>query len=234
MRPTSKLIAVVDDDPAVREVVASHLKRAGFQTAEFANAGSFYEFLDARKPDLVILDRALPDGDGLDVCRYMRERHRFAGVPVLMLTGMNEELDRVLGLELGADDYIAKPFSSLELVARVKTHLRRLDRESEAEKIELGDLLVIDLGRYRVTTEGHVVELTPTEFRVLRILAEKPGWVLSREQILDALWGNDKAVIDRTVDLHITNIRKKLGPAGKLIQSVRGVGYRIVEPSQSD
>ena len=227
MRASSKLVAVVEDDPAVRSLVVSQLEQSGFRTAEFTTAGAFYEYLEARKPDLVILDRGLPDGDGLDVCRYIRERHRFADVPVLVLTGRSEEIDRVLGLELGADDYIAKPFSPLELVARVKTQFRRQERQEDRETIEAGGMLVLDLKKYEVTVEGSKVELTPTEFRVLRILAEKPGWVLSRDQILDALWGDDKAVIDRTVDLHITNIRRKLGKAGELIKSIRGVGYKL-------
>ncbi len=227
MRPSSKLVAVVDDDPSVRALVVNQLEQSGFRTAEFTTAGAFYEFLDAQKPDLVILDRGLPDGDGLDVCKHMRERARFAAIPVLVLTGRNEELDRVLGLELGADDYITKPFSTLELVARVKTQLRRQERQVESDTIEVAGILRLDLRRYEVTVEGQKVELTPTEFRVLRILAEKPGWVLSRNQILDALWGDDKVVIDRTVDLHITNLRKKLGAAADLIKSIRGVGYKL-------
>jgi len=227
MKPSERLVAVVEDDPGDREAVVAHLEQAGFRVAKFAHGSGFRAFLESTRPDVVILDRGLPDGDGLDICREMKQRPATAGIPVIILTGLDKEMERVVGLEVGADDYVTKPFSGRELVARVKARLRRTEPVGEPVTIEVGGILKLDLGRYRVTVAGEEVELTPTEFRVLRILAARPGWVFSRDQILDELWGGDKEVIDRTVDLHITNLRHKLGKAGSFIKSVRGVGYKL-------
>lgn len=230
MRTQRRTIAVVEDDPAARAVVVAHLKKAGFDTTEFTCAGKFEEYLEAHRPDLVVLDRGLPDGDGLDVCKAMRADLRTRDIPVVVLSGRDAELDRVLGLELGADDYVTKPFSGAELVARVKLRLRPLAVEPQEREIALGPDTVIDLTRHEVRVGGKPVQLTVTEFRLLRILAERPGWVFSRDALLAALWGDDKAVVDRTVDLHVSNIRKKLAKAGAVVKSVRGVGYKIELP----
>ncbi len=227
MTAAQKHVAVVEDDAAVRDVVTLHLKQAGFQVSEFACLERFREFLEAHRPDLVILDLNLPDGDGIDACKAMQADARLRDIPVIILSGRTGELDRVLGLEVGAVDYVTKPFSGRELLARVKLRLPHEPAPEAGDVLAVGDELVIDLKRYVVTAGGRPVELTPTEFRLLRILASRPGWVHSRDQLLDALWGNDKVVVDRTIDLHVANLRRKLGKAGDCIKSVRGVGYKL-------
>ncbi|MEO0085940.1 MAG: response regulator transcription factor [candidate division WOR-3 bacterium] len=220
------LIAVVDDEPDILALVSLHLKRAGFRVKEFGEATSFLAFAGRQVPDLIVLDLMLPDMDGADVCRQLKETERLAQVPVIMLTARADEADRVLGLELGADDYVTKPFSPRELVARVRAVLRRRQRGEDPEHLDFGTLS-ISPGRHVVTVGGERVELTTTEFRILLLLARKPGWVFSRDQILESLWGGEKAVLDRTIDVHIKNIRDKLGKAGVLIRNVRGVGYKL-------
>ncbi len=225
---SAPLIAVVDDDPDILELVSIHLKKVGMKVRSFADAEPFYRFLRQGTPDLVILDLMLPDADGIDVCKTLRREERFAAVPIIMLTARADELDRVLGLEIGADDYITKPFSPKELVARVKAVLRRSrPQEQKMEKIEIGGLLTIDLQRHEVIAGGEKVELTAVEFRILQFLASKRGWVFSRDSILDNLWGHEKAVSDRTVDVHVRHLREKLGLAASLLKNVRGVGYKL-------
>lgn len=225
----NKLIAIIDDEPDIVEVVSIHLKKAGFKVNEFLEAESFFKFLDAQTPDLIILDLMLPDADGLEICKYLKKKDNLASIPIIMLTAKGEETDKVLGLELGADDYVTKPFSLKELVARVKAVLRRKEQKEETKRIEIGDILVIDLPKYEVTVEGKKVGLTTTEFMILKILSERKGWVFTRDQILDHLWGNEKIVLDRTIDVHIKNLREKLGIAGKFIKNIRGVGYKLEE-----
>lgn len=226
----SKLIAIVDDEPDIVELVTLHLRRAGFQAEGFPDAEGFFQFINTHTPDLIILDLMLPDMDGLEICKYLKRREEFASIPIIMLTARTEEVDRILGLELGADDYVTKPFSVKELIARVKAVLRRLDRREIVKKIDIGDMVVIDLERYEVTVDGQKTELTPTEFRILELLASKKGRVFTRNQILEYLWGQDKAaVLDRTIDVHIKNLREKLGKAAKFIRNVRGVGYKLEE-----
>ncbi len=221
-------VYIVDDEPDILELVQLHLERAGFQTRTFAEGYSFLHALEAHPPSIVILDLMLPDLDGLEICKRIRTHPRYHDLPIIMLTARSDETDRVVGLELGADDYVVKPFSPKELVARVKAVLRRHQRtRDETRRIRLGDLLEMDVQRYEVYVRGQKVHLTSTEFRILRLLAERPGWVYSRSQILDAVWGHDKEVTERTVDVHIRHLREKLGEAGKLIRNIRGVGYKI-------
>ncbi len=224
-----RFIAVVDDEPDILELVALHLDRAGYAVRTFVDAGSFTKSLADRVPDLVVLDLMLPDADGLDVCKELKREAKTASVPVIMLTARGDEFDRVLGLELGADDYITKPFSPKELVARVKAVLRRQENKAATQIIELGPGATIDLNRFEVKVDGRKVDLTTTEFKILAILAERRGWVFSRNELLDRLWGTEKAVLDRTIDVHITNLRKKLKRTGRLIKNVRGVGYKLTE-----
>jgi DNA-binding response OmpR family regulator len=223
----SALVAVVDDDPDILELVSVHLKKAGMKVREFAEAEGFYRFLRQDVPDLVVLDLMLPDSDGIEVCRFLRKEHRTSAVPVIMLTARADEVDRVLGLEIGADDYITKPFSPKEFVARVKAVLRRTRPQQKTERVEVGGLLTLDLGRHEVMVGGERIDVTAVEFRILQCLASKPGWVFSRESILAYLWGHEKAVTDRTIDVHVRHLREKLGPAAALVKNVRGVGYKL-------
>jgi two-component system phosphate regulon response regulator PhoB/two-component system alkaline phosphatase synthesis response regulator PhoP len=224
-----KLIAVVDDEPDLLELVSIHLKKANFRVKEFLDASSFFKFLDNHIPDLLILDLMLPDADGMDICKHLKMKDRFSSIPIIMLTAKDHETDKVLGLEIGADDYVTKPFSTRELVARVKAVLRRKDQKEEGEKIEIGEILVLDLQKFEVKVSGKRIALTSTEFKILEILSERKGWVFSRRQILNSLWGENKFVIDRTIDVHIKHLREKLGKAGTFIKNVRGVGYKIEE-----
>jgi len=221
-----KMIAVVDDEPDILELVSIHLKKANFTVETFQEAESFFKFLNKTRPDLLILDLMLPDSDGMDICRYMKKKDPFSSIPIIMLTAKTDETDKVLGLEMGADDYVTKPFSPRELVARVKAVLRRKER-TEEERIEIGKILELLPKKFEVRVEGKRVDLTTTEFRILKILATHAGWVFSREQLLDDLWGHDKVVIDRTIDVHIKHLREKLGRASKFIKNVRGLGYKI-------
>lgn len=225
----NKLIAVIDDEPDIVSLVSLHLRKAGFTTKEFFDVASFYRFLKSNIPDLIILDLMLPDTDGYDVCKYIKKEDAFSNIPIIMLTARAEESERILGLELGADDYVTKPFSPRELVARVKAVLRRNRPEKDGKKITVGEILTIDPEKYEVEVEGKRVDLTSTEFRILQLLASKRGWVFSREKILQHLWGDDKMVLDRTVDVHIKHLREKLGPAAKFIRNMRGVGYKLEE-----
>ena len=225
-----KLIAILDDEPDILNLVSINLERSGFETAKFEIADELSKFLEKKIPDLISLDLMLPDADGFDVCKDLKKDGRFASIPIIMLTAKGDETDRILGLEFGADDYVVKPFSPRELVARVKAVLRRGKVKEEAKKIiEIGRNLRIDLQKYEVYLNDKKLNLTSTEFKIIKLLATRKGWVYSRNQILDHLWGNDKIVIDRTVDVHIRNLREKLGPAGKYIKNIRSVGYKIEE-----
>ncbi len=221
-----RTIAALDDEPDLIELLRVNLTRSGYLFEGFTEVEDFFRFLDRKVPDLVLLDLMLPGMDGLDVFRNMRRKGATASVPVIMLTARTGESDRVLGLELGADDYVSKPFSVRELTARIHAVLRRMEEKPGPERIEL-DGLVIDPGAHRVTVGEKAVDLTASEFRILELLASHPGRVFSRAQILDRLWGNEKVVVDRTIDVHMRNIREKLGPAGDGLVSVRGVGYKI-------
>ncbi len=227
MKP--RIIAVLDDEPDIVELVRLHLESAGFKVQGFTAPESFFRFLERTVPDLIILDLMLPGTDGFEITKWLRRQERLAAIPIIILTAKGEETDRVLGLELGADDYITKPFSVKELIARVKAHLRRRETPEPKRAIEVGRLLGIDPVRHEATVQGKPVELTATEFKILELLAGKKGRVFNRDQILDALWGHDKIVLDRTVDVHIKNLRDKLGPAAALIKNIRGVGYKLEE-----
>lgn len=226
---TSKLVVVVDDEPDILELVSLHLEKAGYKVKEFQDAGSFLKFLKFDVPDLVLLDLMLPDADGLEVCKYLKKEEKYSSIYVVMLTARSDEMDKVIGLELGADDYITKPFSPRELVARVKAVLRRESKLQKSQVIRIGDILEIDLYKYEIKVDSQKVDLTSSEFKILKLLSERKGWVFARDQILDYLGAHDKGVLDRTVDVHIKNLREKLGPAGKFIKNIRGVGYKLEE-----
>ncbi|OHB51074.1 MAG: two-component system response regulator [Planctomycetes bacterium GWF2_40_8] len=225
----NQLIAVIDDESDIVELVTIHLNKAMFKTKGFSDAESFYSFIEKQIPDLIILDLMLPDSDGLEICKYLRKEDKFSSIPIIMLTAKGEETDKILGLEFGADDYVTKPFSPRELVARVKAILRRRLKVEESGKLDVGGILIIDTEKYEVFVEGKRVELTSTEFRILKLFLSKKSKVFSRDDILDYLWGHEKIVLDRTIDVHIKHLRDKLGKAGRFIKNIRGVGYKLEE-----
>ncbi|MCK9582092.1 MAG: response regulator transcription factor [Endomicrobiales bacterium] len=224
----SKLIAIVDDEEDILELVAINLRKSGFEPKVFADGAKFFKFIAKQKPELVILDIMLPDMDGFEICRNLKKDSRYDLIPIIMLTAKADETDKILGLEFGADDYVTKPFSPKELVARVKAVLRRNERKSVSKEILIGGILKLDFERFKAFVDGRQVELTTTEFKLLELFASKIGFVFSRENILDHLWG-EKAVLDRTVDVHIKNLREKLGKAGKFIKNIRSIGYKLEE-----
>jgi DNA-binding response OmpR family regulator len=215
-------ILVVDDEANIADLVGMYLEREGYRVLKAATGDAGLEAFETHRPRLVVLDIGLPDVDGLEVCRRMRAHSQ---VPVIFLTARDGEVDRVVGLELGGDDYLTKPFSPPELVARVKAVLRRVDGSSTTELVQAGRVTV-DAGRREVLVDDQVVGLTTKEFDLLRFLAKRPGLALSRQQILDGVWGYDWFGDARTVDVHIAQVRKKLGDALE-ITTVRGVGYRL-------
>jgi len=223
-------VLVVEDEEAIRELLRYNLRREGYAVEEADTGEKALAAVRRKAPDLVILDLMLPEIDGLEVCRQLRLDAKHKGLPILMLTAKGEEADIVTGLELGADDYVTKPFSPRVLTARVRSLLRRKSREmaAEGEPLRVHNL-VIHPGRHEVLVDGESVVLTHTEFQVLYYLARRPGWVFTRYQIVDAVHGEDYAVTERSVDVQIVGLRKKLGEAGKFIQTVRGVGYRFQE-----
>jgi two-component system, OmpR family, alkaline phosphatase synthesis response regulator PhoP len=224
-----KTVLVVDDEPKIVEVVGDYLRSAGFSVTTAADGAHALASARARPPDLVVLDLGLPGVDGLDVARHLR---RTSQVPIIMLTARREETDRVLGLELGADDYLVKPFSPRELLARVRAVLRRAEGpQTERERFVVGDVTV-DTSRRQVTVGGRVVELTATEFDLLAGLARQPGRVFTRAQLLGAIHGVVFESDERTVDTHIKNIRRKLEPDAhrpRYLLTVHGVGYRFAD-----
>jgi len=222
-------ILVVDDEPETVELVEFNLRQAGFDVATAQDGAEAIQKARAQLPSLIVLDLMLPEVDGLEVCKMLRRDASTAAIPILMLTARAAELDRVLGLELGADDYVTKPFSPRELVLRIKKLLERgQTKTAEAETMKFGDLL-IDLPRHRVTARGKSVELTATEFKLLAILAQRRGRVQSRDALLRDVWEYNSLVDTRTVDTHMRRLREKLGPAAKHLDTVRGVGYRFAE-----
>lgn len=223
----SQLIAIVDDEPDILELVRVNLEKSGFNPRTFKSAEPFLGFLKTKTPDLLILDLMLPDIDGVDLCKKLRQQDEYNDFPIIMLTAKDSEFDKVLGLELGADDYITKPFSVRELIARIKAVLRRSADKKSKKIITIGDNIKININNYEVKLEGQNINLTNTEFNLLKILALEQGSVISRKKILDKLWGNDKIVTSRTVDVHIRNLREKLRNQASIIKNVRGVGYKI-------
>ncbi|MEG6616453.1 response regulator transcription factor [Peptococcaceae bacterium 1198_IL3148] len=233
----SKKILVVDDEENILELLKFNLEREGYQVITAKDGNRALELVRSEKPDLMLLDVMLPEIDGLTLCRTINSDAETKEIPIIMLSARGEELDKVLGLEMGADDYITKPFSPRELVARVKARLRRhnVDAASKdvvySNKLSIGGL-VIDEDRFAVTINGYKQDLTPKEFELLRFLARHPGKVFSRDYLLEKIWGYDYTGDSRTVDVHIRHIRQKFEEAPEspqLIETVRGVGYRFKE-----
>jgi two-component system phosphate regulon response regulator PhoB len=222
-------ILVIDDERDLIELVSYNLEKEGFAVKTAGNGEAGLTAARSEIPDLVLVDIMMPGMDGLELCRHLRSDARTASIPIIMLTAKSAESDRVVGLELGADDYVTKPFSPRELAARVKAVLRRTSPQaSTSNVIRCGELL-IDLARCEVTCKGKDVSLTASEFRLLHFLATHPGRVFSRSELIDGALGREIVVVDRTIDVHVTALRKKLGNCGDWIETVRGFGYRFKE-----
>ena len=221
-------VLVVDDEKDITALVAYHLEREGFRVLQAHDGLQALELVKRERPNVLILDLMLPHMGGLDVCRRLRREPETARLPILMLTAKAEETDKVLGLELGGDDYLTKPFAPRELVARVKALIRRSEERQEDEIVKAG-ALEVDLGRYTVSIRRRTVELTAKEFDLLKALILAKGRALTRDYLLDRVWGYDQAseIESRTVDVHVRRLREKLGPEAKRIVTVKSVGYRF-------
>ena len=229
---SKETILFIEDDNDIRELVRYNLVREGYRVFEAAGGEGGLSMAKSTSFDLILLDLMLPGINGLEICRILRADSQTAGMPIIMVTAKGEEADIVVGLELGADDYVVKPFSPKVLLARIRAVLRRR-RTSVAAPEDANlrfDNLEIHPGKREVRVEGKTIDLTYTEFQILHVLASRPGWVFTRYQIVDAVKGEDYPVTDRAVDVHIVNLRKKLGACGGLIETIRGVGYRFAEP----
>lgn len=224
-----KLIVVVDDEKAIVELLKKDLSDKGFRVRGFLDSKTFFKFLKEGKelPDLITLDLTLPGMGGLDICEKLKKTEKFSLIPVIMLSGRGGEEDKVSCLNAGADDYIVKTASLEELSARINAVLRRLTVVEEDKKVEIGGILTVDIKNYTVTVNDKKIELTPAEFKVLECLSRREGQVITRSRILEYLWGEEKVVIGRTVDVHVRHLREKLGKAGQFIKNVRGIGYRL-------
>ncbi|MBE9635873.1 phosphate regulon transcriptional regulator PhoB [Salipiger mangrovisoli] len=221
-------VLVVEDEPAQREVLRYNLEAEGFRVAAAGNGEEALVLLEEENPDVVVLDWMLPNLSGIEVCRQIKTRSDTRSLPVIMLSARSEEVDRIRGLDTGADDYVVKPYSLRELMARVKAQLRRARPSAAGLRLEFEDI-VLDSETHRVTRDGQELKLGPTEFRLLSTFMEKPGRVWSREQLLDRVWGRDIYVDTRTVDVHIGRLRKALGAHGgnDPLRTVRGAGYAL-------
>ncbi len=224
-------ILVVEDEKDIRELIEYRLQREGFEVSCVENGRDAIRFSREKGPDLILLDLMLPGVDGIEVCRELRKDPVTSETPIIMVTAKGEESDVILGLGIGADDYVAKPFSPKELVARVKAVLRRgarAERDSLGERVAVGDLAV-DLGKHQVKVKGVEGFFTPTELKLLHFMASHPGRAFTRDKLLDVTVGHNTIVVDRNIDVHVRSIRQKLGEFRFMIETIRGVGYRFKE-----
>jgi|YNPMSStandDraft_1061717.scaffolds.fasta_scaffold02380_1 DNA-binding response OmpR family regulator len=246
-----KLIFAIEDDEDILTLLKTSLTKENFLFEGFNNANSFFESLKSKIPDCIVLDLMLPDIDGFSIIKKLKNSKEYKNIPIIIISAKSDEIDKVVGLELGADDYLTKPFSVKELIVRIKKQIEKISLKNEKEidfeinkektilekninkneeeySIEINNIkLFLSKTKHSVYVNGEKINLTSAEFKILEKLMSKPGWVISREQLLDYLWGNDKAVIDRTIDVHVTHLRHKLKEAGKLIINERGIGYKL-------
>lgn len=222
------MVYCVEDDDSIRELMVYALNMAGFPAAGFRESGAFWEALRQGTPELILLDIMLPGEDGISVLKKLRASPLTADIPVILATARGTEYDKVMGLDLGADDYLAKPFGMMEMVSRIKAVLRRVHPRQQEQSLTRGSIC-LDRSRHGVTVSGNPVTLTLKEFDLLRLLMEHPGQVFTRDQLLERVWGMDYAGETRTVDVHVGTLRTKLGTAGNMIRTVRGVGYKLEE-----
>ena len=220
------LIYIVEDDKNISEIESYALKNSGYLLDTFENAKTFWSRVQDRKPDLVLLDVMLPDSDGIEVLKKMRRNPDTRRVPVIMVTAKSSEIDKVKGLDNGADDYITKPFGIMELISRVKAILRRINQDEEEKQLVFQNI-TLDCEKRQVALDGENCELTYKEFELLKLFLQNAGIVMTRETIMEKVWGIDFEGESRTLDMHIKTLRQKLGDAGKHIKTVRNVGYRI-------
>ena len=222
-------ILIVEDEPAIRELIAVNLRHAGYTPLQAGDAVAARKLIDSALPDLVVLDWMLPDVPGIDFARRLRGDSRTRGLPVIMLTARAEETDKLSGFDAGADDYLTKPFSPRELLARIRALLRRSSPQSTDDPVEIGGLK-LEPANFRVIADGRTLPLSPTEFKLLHYLMTHPDRVLSRAKLLDGVWGDHVFIEERTVDVHIRRLRLALQPSGhdRLIETVRGGGYRFL------
>lgn len=230
--PSKGRVLVVDDEEDIVEVIGYNLSREGYNVDRAYTGEEALERVNSQRPDLILLDLMLPGIDGLDVCRSIKRSDEYSAIPIIMLSARGEEMDVVMGLEIGADDYITKPFSQRVLQARIKSALRRRVEPPPTEDavVQIHNI-AIHPGRHEVFLNGEKIDLTPTEFRLLHVLSRKAGWVFTRYQIVEAVRGEDFAVTARSVDVQIVGLRRKLGDSADLIETVRGVGYRMKDPN---
>ncbi len=223
-------ILVVEDEVPIQELLQFNLKRKNYRVKVVDSGEAALEVVESYMPKLILLDVMLPGADGLEVCKRVKSSRQTKHIPIIMLTALSEEADIVAGLELGADDYVTKPFSPCVLLARVKAALRRIQQpENSDDSIISIHTIMIDIFRHKVTVDEQEITLTSTEFKVLQLMTGQPGRVFTRYQIVDAVRGEDYPVTDRSVDVQIVGLRKKLGDAGRFIETVRGIGYRFKE-----
>lgn len=226
-------IYIVEDETDILELLCLNLESAGYRTRGFDSALPMLKKLESDPPKLLILDLMLPDMDGFEVCQKLKAEPELSLIPIIMLTARVDLEDRIKGLDFGADDYITKPFDTDELLARVRAVLRRASWEAEKNVLQITPDFKLDFNRFEAFLEQKRLDLTLTEFKIMQILTKRPGWVFSRSQILDLLWGTDKIVIERTVDVHIKNLRDKIGNYASMIKNVRGMGYKF-EPQTDE
>ena len=224
-------ILIIDDEKDLVELIRYALEKEGFKVIGAGDGETGLSLVAAAKPDLIIIDLMLPGMDGLDVCRLLREGAETSGIPIMMLTAKTSESDRIVGLELGADDYMTKPFSPRELGARVRALLRRSSGFHQQPAIIRQGALSIDPASHQVTCGEKTIDLTATEYRLLHFLASHPGYVYSRSALIDGALGTDVVVLDRTVDVHVMSLRRKLGKCGQWIETIRGFGYKFRDPA---
>ena len=220
------LIYIVEDDKNIREIETFALKNSGYQIRDFECAAQFYAKMEEKLPNLILLDVMLPDEDGLNIVKKIRSNPESRKIPVILVTAKTTELDKVKGLDMGADDYLTKPFGVMELISRVKALLRRCEGAEDEKFYSVGNLL-LDVVKHSVSVEGESVELTFKEYELLRLLMQNAGIVTSREAIMERVWGTDFEGESRTLDMHIKTLRQKLGSAGTMIKTIRNVGYII-------
>lgn len=225
-------ILIVEDEKDIIELVQYNLEREGYAVAAVGEGEEALNLVKRNVPDLIVLDLMLPGIDGLEICRVLKHDPKTMGIPIIMLTAKSEEADVVVGLQMGADDYVTKPFSPKVLLARIKAILRRRSARQVSDEVRtLGDLK-IDMPRHKITYQGKAIALTMIEFKILEFLSRQPGRVFTRDQIMDKVWNEGKFIVDRAVDVHIRGLRKKLKNAADLIETVRGVGYRFKESDE--